>query len=117
MAAAGPRKRPTGDNEDSSDSRKKEAIKKPRQVNAWGNDDDDDDKEEVQLEEPVVVQDKAAAAAEQEDEEVEEDDNHDNKEAVEFDDDQVMTVAEKGVPVLSMERLFWSSADHSAARF
>jgi hypothetical protein len=56
MAAAGARKRPAGDNDNSSDSRT-EAVKKPWQVNAGGspNDDDNDDKEDAQLEELVVV--------------------------------------------------------------
>jgi hypothetical protein len=99
-AAVGPRERPASDKEDSSDSRKKEAIKKLRQINAWGNDDDDDDEEDVQLEELVVFQDKAAA--EQEDEEAEKDDNHDNdnnhdvfmpEQAEESDANQVVIVA------------------------
>jgi hypothetical protein len=111
MAAVGSRKRPASDEEDSSDGSKKEAVKKPRQINAWDNDDDDADAD-VQLEELVMVPDKAAA--EQEDEDDEEDDNHDNKDnncsvfmpeqAEESDANQVAFVAEGNVaPVVCDE--------------
>jgi hypothetical protein len=70
MPAAGARKRPAGDDDDRSDSRKKEAVKNPRQVNAAAspNDNDKEDEEDAQSEELVMVKNKAAA--EHEDEEV-----------------------------------------------
>jgi hypothetical protein len=47
MAALGHRKRPAGDEEDSSDGSKKETFKKPRQINARDDDNDNDNDDEI----------------------------------------------------------------------